>query len=183
MQRKLIFKWHCRFFLIFFSYWRFPYNWRNPIVYLATVSYELLTLLYFFSFTSCETLFCFGFVWFHISATNDAIDDLNLVNTEAKTKGDRVQNLKSLTDFIQFHCELKKLSKWVYPSTLKLLHYWTNSNSIFRLVLDFLDIYQPFIILAYTWSLVTICGSMLLIQMELVKYSQFSPPKLIQLIH
>lgn len=38
------------------------------------------------------------------------------------------------------------------------------------MIFDFSSIFQPIFILLFSWSLVTICGALLLIQMEIVKF-------------
>ena len=43
----------------------------------------------------------------------------------------------------------------------------------FRLFHDFLDIYQPIFMDMYIYSLITICGVMLMIQMGIVEYFKF----------
>lgn len=47
---------------------------------------------------------------------------------------------------------------------------WINFKDHSRFVHDFLEIYQPMFTIICTWSLVTICEVMLLVQMELVEY-------------
>lgn len=43
-------------------------------------------------------------------------------------------------------------------------------NTYFRIYDSFSDLFQPFFIAAFAFSLVTICGTMLMFQTELVEY-------------
>lgn len=96
-------------FSVFFS--RFPFNWRKPIIYLATVSYIYLTTIYLFAFVGCLINFGLGIFLFAISAIDNIKNGLKSMNRAAAgTKQKQLQILKHLSYFVQCHSTIKKLS-------------------------------------------------------------------------
>lgn len=90
----------------------------------------------------------------------------------AKCKERQSKSFKRLSDFIRIHSTVKQLSNDVFVRIINI--YSIKSGSIFefiscRLFLDFSDIFQPIFMAIFTWSLMTICITMLMLQTEIVK--------------
>lgn len=100
-------------FLLFYfeieNWFRFPFNWKNPIGCFFVVLFEYIAIEYFVIFPSGSIFFSIGYVLFSASIITKSIEnDLKLFNEN--TASDRLLTLKLIADFIETHSTLKKLS-------------------------------------------------------------------------
>lgn len=119
-------------------------------------------------------LFCFGIGGYLIafSMTKDIKKQrLNSMRENIRAKRSQLDLLTQLNNFIRYITDLKQ---WVLCNPF-LFGITFPPRKIYcvpfcRLINDFMDIYQPIMMLIFAFSLLSLCGCMLIIQMELVKY-------------
>ena len=116
--------------------------------------------LYFLVFLS-------GSCWLLISMAHDIKCDLHIIADVVKTK-DRLYIYNDISKFIQFHSNVIQLSK---DFSIWLLFDWNYFYMIFflRLVQTFTNAYRFTIVLILIWTVGFLCGSLLLIQIQLVQ--------------
>lgn len=120
-----------------------------------------------FLFISGATSFGIAVFLYIATITEDVKFCLKSINKKAKRKKNQAHTFEQLKDFIQLHSVAKQLSKICLTST----KFVTVLFHKYRLVRDFSTIYQPIFMFTFTWSLITICSAMLMLQLELVQYS------------
>lgn len=117
-----------------------------------------------------------GTYFFIIAVIKDINGLLQNIDNCAKLKRkNQTHVLKKLFEFIQFHSDVKQLNN---NSHFKLFVQFLNFNILFQFPFNvfsamkhFSEVYQLVFACLFAWSLVTICGAMLMIQTELVQYS------------
>lgn len=115
-------------------------------------------------FNSCVSVFAIGTYLYSAAA----IDHIKVaLNSLCKSAPNRKQLLKKLGKFIARHSYGRQLRTFDSHHNFQF-SFW--SISFFRLVPDFLDIFGVIFTVVLSWSLVTICGSLLMIQMEIVQF-------------
>lgn len=159
---------------------RFPFEWRNPIGYLAVVASEYVVIVYIMKFVFSVLFFAMGNFMLAASATKCLKDELKLINENAASKRKRVLTLKLLTSFIRNHSTLKQLSAASFlllraAMCCRIFHGERRITSSFlsapfRMVGDASDIYEPILSILSVWSIITICSVLLLIQILIVEY-------------
>lgn len=108
-----------------------------------------------------------GCFLYGIAMTKCIKGSLFAVSQNAHAKPDRI--LKQLAEFTEFHSRVKQLS--IIFINKKLSLQMSIHLLLIRLVRDFSDIYQGIITVLFLWSLVSMCGALLMIQIKLVQYS------------
>lgn len=96
---------------------------------------------------------------------NDLCFNINSLNDNAKFGGNPIQMIEQISDIIETHSAVFKLS----GQCLILF----NSNSImniFRLFDEFLKTAQLIMFTFFAWCFVVICAALLLFQMEIVEF-------------
>lgn len=91
------------------------------------------------------------------------------VKRNARVKNDRPRIMRQLCEFIEFHSSVQQLSDSITICQC-VFHFFFVSNvnaGESRFSTDCTALYQPIFASVFLWSLVTITGSMLLIEMEL----------------
>lgn len=105
------------------------------------------------------------------NGTKEEIDEATEEIPDIKPSGNSNENHKEITKnfnrFVEFHAEVKQLSK-----NITKLNYFLQKNyfSLFRLSRDSSNTFESMTLVFFVWSILAICGSLLLIQMETVKY-------------
>lgn len=92
---------------------RFPFDTNNPIGYLLAVvlQYYLTKNIILFVATVISSLV--GNFFIGKAFANDMTNDLKLINDSVKVKTNRMQAIKQLCEFIEFHSTVKELSNFV----------------------------------------------------------------------
>lgn len=123
----------------------------------------------------CGCTITFGIDSFFI--TISMIDDLKFIlktaNEAAKSGENRLRLLENLSKSIQFHANVKQLRILFFANNSAQNEVCTLISKmpipifIRRAIGDFLDIYQPKLLIMFLWSVLCISNSML--EMELVE--------------
>lgn len=149
---------------------RFPFVWRNPFGFLIAIVIQYTMISYASMIGACVIAFALGFYLYTIAMTKCIKGSLFSINRNAQLKIKRKCIFKQLVEFIEFHSKVKQLSvllKFFDKIFWKLL---TSYSLIISFISDFSDFFQHFLTLLFIWSLITICGVLLKIQIDVVKY-------------
>lgn len=120
---------------------------------------------------ACIISFAFGCYLLGIAMTKLIKRSLFAIDQSICAKIDQQRILDQLAEFVELHSTIKQLCTISVGNshTIDIQHF--NSHLIyFSLISDFSDIFEGFITILFIWSLVSICGAMLMIQMQLVPY-------------
>lgn len=91
---------------------RLPFDWKNPMGYTCAVAVQYMVGVCMFSIIGNLLSLGFGSFLFAVRATTDITANLELINKCVKTKRHRKKVLKYLADFVQYHADVKELSKF-----------------------------------------------------------------------
>lgn len=138
------------FYFWFQTLYRFPFDSKQPMGYTIAITLQILLGMCLCTITAVCIAVGFGTFLLTISMTKDIKDDLILINKIAKIKKNRTPALKQLTELIRYHSKAKQLAH------------------------DFSDVFQPIFMVLFTWSILTMCTSMLLIQIDIVSELKIS---------
>lgn len=149
-----------------------PFNWKSPLGYLVAYSIEFTSaffLLRVFACTlgfftaSCEILIGFA------EDIKQQIHGLNQINDIRKAQA---EFLEKFHEFIQLDSSAKQFSAnyWIRRWRSKVYKILTWFLIIFRLTQKLSNIYQLIITAYFVWSILTICSTLLMVQMSLVEY-------------
>lgn len=153
---------------------RFPFVTNNPVGYLIAVILEYIVLGCEFFVISCTLALGIGGFCIAIAATNEIERILHRIDD--KTQANEIQSDEIMFFFVEFvdiHGMAKPAKQLSTYFSILMRALWFCSNDhidSFRLIHDSSDILQPVIMSFFTWSLLAISGSMLIIQMEVVEY-------------
>lgn len=125
----------------------------------------------FFIYVSSITSFGIGLFWFSVALSKDMKYSLNSVKPKKKTKDMELEILKKLSKFIRIHNLSKQLSEINLNIQRLPKNYETFLNH--RKIEGFSVLMQPLFMVLFTWSILSICFSMLMFRMHLVRYSIF----------
>lgn len=168
---------------------RFPFNWHNPFGYTASVSFEYAWGVVSLFTIICQTNCLVGTCLMLISLSIDISNELLAIDSR------RLDVRKRLNHIIGFHSDAKKLSapptifsnfsqveiKWVpsrrtadFDLVAAYIHLdslsLNNPNIDYsRLVQMFFEAYKFNIMTYFLWSTLTICSTLLMIQIQLVE--------------
>lgn len=146
---------------------RFPFDWQNPTGFLAA-----FLLIYIFQL-NVMVLITYGLA-FEIclyklitSFTEDIKSDLFALNEIVKSGLHPAKLFKQLFEFIEFHSavkrfKLKRTSKHIFE------HFKVKKNSAYRYLSNWSKFSQPVFMVAVVINIVTICVTLLSMQIELV---------------
>lgn len=147
---------------------RLPFDWQNPFGYLiANIIYYIL-ILYELMIGACVISFGFGSYLVGIAMSKSIKSSLYSIDQSIRVKSEKNLLFDQLTEFIQLHSITKQLSL-IHFSFLLIILNFNLLIFIFSLITDFSDIFEGFIAILFVYSLVEICGALLLIQMQLVQ--------------
>lgn len=158
--------------MIFSLNYRFPFDYRNIKGYLIAFTLEYIAFFFIVLIAICQTSFIPGSFWMLISLTQDVKNDLQLFNNFARSKNShRSEILRKFYEVISFQSDANQLSS-ILSKLLKVgLNNSFNLLCIQRLAATFSEAYEFNFICFFSWSFFTICGALLMIQMEIVEYS------------
>lgn len=112
-SRKIIFR------LLVCEMFRFPFDWKNPIGYLISVSWNSIVIFVLFRFLTCMVPLALGAYLFVFSVNNDWEHVIRTLGKRKATKPSKVNIFKRVTEFIRSHSNMKQLSRIVlFDSTI-----------------------------------------------------------------
>lgn len=91
---------------------RLPFDWRNPIGYLCASSLQYMISLCMFHIIASLLSIGVGSFLYAMRSVMIIICNLETTHESLQSENDRSSHLKYLSDFIQFHAEVKELSKF-----------------------------------------------------------------------
>lgn len=165
------------YFFQIFSFWRlnffarFPFNTKCPAGYLVALLLQYTAVTYVFSVIVCLVSVGIGFFSVVVLLARELRHTVKAMNNNAKSKDKRNQVIKQLPDFIQTYSTSHQLS--IKLSAICHCHniFISIPNSLFyRVINNYLELYQPVYIVLYIFSIAAIGVAMLIVQMELVQY-------------
>lgn len=116
-----------------------------------------------------QTGLIIGSYWLLISLAKDLSHDLFAINATKWKRFKRLQLKKELINFIKFESKAKRLTKVstssIFLHSLMKLQLLITFLELFRI---FLEAYEFNITTHFLWTILEICGYLLLIQIELV---------------
>lgn len=124
---------------------RIPYNWKNPTGYLVTVFLQIYLSVSTYRFVGCLNFIAFGAFMFSITPVKILKNELHAINGMARRKKFRKNMFKKLSEFIR-------------------------SNALHKqLIMTFVDLYEYTLTAIFAVSIISICATMLLVQIQIVK--------------
>lgn len=159
----------CSFFLVAE---RFPFDVNCLTGYCGAIALEYVMTGYIFLFVGSITSFGVGAFLFLLSGCRDVLSNLHLINKMAKSKRLRAKSMQHVFAFIRLHSKMKQLCEFLIQNfrSQNLSVVIENVDICFRLVKNFSNFWQPIFMTLFPWSLVNVCGTSLMIQIELVSY-------------
>lgn len=158
-----------------------PFDLKTPICYLMAFAITYVMLIHIYVFASAAISFEISCYLWVMEFIEDMKKDTNSLNETAESRRNRWQTMERLRDSIEFHSQIKQLSIRFSDSRSKVT---LSSDFIFqqfRLVRDVSSIGQPMLTCLFSWSLVTNCGTSLIVQMQLVQWIEFYLAHLVQI--
>lgn len=156
-----------------FVWWccRLPFDWKTPITYLMALAIMYVVLIHVYIFASAAISFEIGSYLWVVEFIEDIKHDTESINKIAKSRRNRWQTMQRLRDSIEFHCHIKQFSicflNFRWNIRISTVWSWPDFTK-FRLVRNVSNIGEPMLTAVFSWSLVTICGTLLIVQMQLV---------------
>lgn len=154
--------------------WRFPFDWKSSCGYLIAVGIQCAIMLYATMLGVCIIAFPVG-SYLYVMAMVKCINKMLItINQLTKDHRKKYRIFQQLVEFIQFHTYVKQLSVsceceiFFFTAVVKLIFFCSN---LFRIIIaGFWDVFKHICNLLFIWSLVTVCGTLLLVQTELVRF-------------
>lgn len=159
--------------IIFVVIWcglRFPFGTKNPFGYIVATVLQYIIVVYAFSVLSSLATLGIGAFLFAVLATKDIIQSMKSIDKSAMSEKRQSKTFKRFSDFILIHSTVKQFSNYAFKWKNQF-SYLIKTNWLLRLFMDFSDIFQPLFMAIFSWSLITICITMLMFQTEMVRYS------------
>lgn len=134
-------------FFFFLTIQRLPFDWQNPMGYSIAIA-----LLYIFIFNAAFAAIslivsAIGISFILISLTKDIANDLVAINKSARRiKRNPSQIVKQFVRFVQMHSHSMQLTR------------------------DFSELAKMMCTILFSWGAIAVCGTMLMLHMELVEY-------------
>lgn len=150
---------------------RFPFDAKTPIGYFIAFIIEIPPMFYVILSSSCYICFVAGSSYVILSFTVDIKQQLAVLNERSKTKRIDAEFNQRFFEFIQFHSVGKQLSLSSICKWFRLIQ--RTIDSIFRFVSEFTDAISFIYCGYFMWTILTICDTLLMLQMELVQYLNF----------
>lgn len=135
---------------------------------------QYILLSYALTIGPCIIAFAVGSYHFTMAMNKCIKMSLFGINQHSNAEVDRPILLGQLDELIELHSSAKQLSEMRFKINLSLEWHTQNkdisSSFIFRFISDFTNLFEIFITTLFVWSLVTICGALLMIQYQFVIY-------------
>lgn len=127
-----------------------------------------MTLTYFtFCMVACVASLGIGCYIIALTVTRTFRDILFFINDRAKVRTERARTTERIKEYIKAHSNMKELSLFICQS----IFFMSFSIRLCRIVKEFSELFQPMFMAVFVWCTVSICGAMMMIQIELVKCS------------
>lgn len=149
--------------------WRFPFDTNSPFGYVIAIILQYIYASYSFIFGGCILSFAVGAFLFALTMVNDIKCCLESVDESVKTK-DHQLILMRYVNFLQYFSDAKQLSK-LKKNELEIFEVQLLTVFPFRAIQYFMELFQPILISLFTFGLISICCTVLIIQIDLVQYS------------
>lgn len=149
--------------------WRFPLDWKNPVGYIFVSVFVYVSTTISFYFMACILCLVISIFRLLLALIEDTRITLNSMKLNLKIETDNKQQMMDeLLDFIKLHSVAKQLnnSNIVSKRFSKRMFQFS-----FRTVHEFSEVCEPNLMALFTWNVVTICCSLLILQIELVRFS------------
>lgn len=153
-----------RFFIAISSY---PFDWRTTFGYFLATTYIFILLTYALLLISGIASFGIGCNLLAITVSKEIKGMIKKTNKKLKLKSERSLALSRFIDLIEWHSKCKKLSV-ESEIHLKVDKHHILSLCFTRLITNFSKFFKPLFMLAFSFSTITICSTMLLTQMAIV---------------
>lgn len=158
------------------SFSRFPFDWKNPVGYVFAfiVEYSIASSL----FWCIGSMAIFGIESYLISVaiTNDVESNLRLIIESAKSRKNHSKTMALIKEFIETYSTFKQLIKshriLVFHDQIGFL-FQLRGYCHYRIIYGFSGVCKLTTSVVFGTSLITMCGSMLMIQTEMVQYPLF----------
>lgn len=152
----------------FFS--RFPFDTKNPIGYFIAGICEYVAMITQAFVLMCIFCFAVGTTLLLISSAEDI--KCALINLERSSKAKKNRSkiiMKQLLQLIELRSNAKQLNEFfLYFHIWHLKIFLFFSRFTYRLIKVFADLIQYICLILFTWTLVTSCVTMLLIQVFVI---------------
>lgn len=151
---------------------RFPFEVQNPIGYSIAVCLEYLFTLNLELLTMSIMVIAIGPCLILISMTKDLKYNLHILDISARLKEDPVKIVRDFSEFIQLHSDAKQLSQQKKLDFTFIFQFLSSKFRIpiCRLVVAFSNTMEFVFATLFSWSIGSICSTMLMMKMELVEY-------------
>lgn len=152
---------------------RLPFDWRNPFGYFVVIGFQYAMLSYLLLISACFVYLSIGsyiYITASIKCMKCSLFSIGRCASTADYDDDHINQtelLERFTELIQFQSFERELStKYKFPN---FLPQWQPSESvIFRSLQAFSDLFKGYFTALFLWSLSSMCGSLLMIQMQMV---------------
>lgn len=150
---------------------RFPFNWQNPFGFSIAIAMQYAMLTYEFAIAAPLLSVPIASYLYGIALNKIIKGSLFAINRSIRAeKTDQFSFLKQIVEFIDVHSSANQLSESIIDCSFVLNIFDFFVYLFFRLISSFSGLFQNFITIHFVWSLVTICGAMLMIQILSVQF-------------
>lgn len=150
------------------QHFRVPFEWKDPVRYSIVVLVECVWTIYLTVFVGGLLTLAIAAFFFEVVIITDLKNYLNSIDQRFKSQDSHLKISRNLHKFIEIHSMMKQLRMQLHE--LRFYIFKVINSSPHRIMRELSEISQPFFSVALMASLVLICVSLLLIQMDIVKY-------------
>lgn len=150
---------------------RVPFDMKNPLGFLMALTMQGTMFCYGMTVGSYVLALAAGAYSYGIALSKCIKGSLFCINRSTLAKIDQSILLEQFAEFIDLHSSTEQLSENVvyFNENSAVIWLFEPTHVLFsRLISSFSGFIQHFITVVFAWSLVTICGAMLMIQIQLV---------------
>lgn len=149
-----------------------PVDWKTPSGYLISFAIEFVAAYYVAISCTCNVSFPVGACCFLIAFADDIKEELRLLDQYSKSDEKcSIGFYQKFRNLIEFHSIAKQLS---FQINTILEFSIRRKNLIFRFAPNFSDTFKLIHTFYFLWTVLTICDTLLMFQMELVEYFRCS---------
>lgn len=135
---------------------------------------QFINLYYIMHIMACTMCLLIGSCWMFMTFAKEIRQEWETANKLSEVN--QVKFKQHVHEFIEFHSSVKQLRKFriFHFSPIFSMNVISKHNYvIFRFVAIYSDIYGLIITCYFLWSLLSICGSLLMVELEIVEYLLF----------
>lgn len=149
---------------------RLPFDWKNPIGYLAAVTFQYSSLTLVFNFVAFVILFGLYAFFFILSITSEIRSILKAISNDAKFKRNEREAMHKIRGYIHTHSIAKQWENELENQFSNKVHYNIQivACPTSRFLKKYLKVLETVLMSFLPWCIITICSTMLMFQMELV---------------